>query len=132
MMRSLILTKAVQGISPIAIIFSIYILLKGHNEPGGGFIAGLISSIAVFLLGLAHGVQQTRGMLMNFTRWSLGLGVWICVGSGMFALFQGRPFLTHSYDPSGFSTALLFDIGVYLIVIGVSLTILGCMSGKRP
>jgi multicomponent Na+:H+ antiporter subunit B len=131
-MNSLILTKAVQGISPIAIIFSIFILLKGHNEPGGGFIAGLISSIAVFLLGLAHGVQQTRRKLLTFTRWSLGLGVWLCMGSGLFGLLKGRPFLTHSYDPSGLSTALVFDIGVYLIVIGVSLTVLGSMSGKRP
>jgi multicomponent Na+:H+ antiporter subunit B len=130
-MRSLILAKAVQWISPIAIMFSIYMLLKGHNEPGGGFIAGLISSIAVFLLGLAYGIQETRIKLLNFTRLCLGFGVFICVGSGTLALLQGTPFFTHTYFTSALSTALLFDIGVYLIVIGVALTVLGCMSGER-
>lgn len=131
-MRSLILTKAVQGISPIAIIFSIYMLLKGHNEPGGGFIAGLISSIAVFLLGLAYGVQQTRIKLLSFTRQCLAGGIFICISSGTLALFKGQPFFTHTYFESGFSTSLLFDVGVYLIVIGVSLTVLGYMGGKKP
>jgi multicomponent Na+:H+ antiporter subunit B len=131
MMRSLILVKAVQGISPISIIFSIYMLLKGHNEPGGGFIAGLISSIAIFLLALAYGVQETRIKMQSFTRLCLGGGICICMASGTFALLQGKAFLSHTYFASGFSTALLFDIGVYLIVMGVSLTVLGCMSEKK-
>lgn len=131
-MRSLILTKAVQGISPIAIIFSIYILIKGHNEPGGGFIAGLISSVAVILLGLAYGVQQTRMKLVTLTRSCLGLGISICLGAGSFSLLTGAPFFTHTYFASGFSTALLFDVGVYISVVGVALTVLGSISEKRP
>lgn len=138
-MRSLILRKVTTGILPVTTLFALYLLLRGHNHPGGGFIAGLVTSAAVILQGLAFGASwsQTRlGRLLGPAPW---VGLAIAVGTGAIALLHGDGFLTHyhSYlaipnrEPVHLSTTLLFDMGVYLVVVGIAATLLRVFSEEE-
>ena len=117
---------------PMALLVSAFIFLRGHNLPGGGFIAGLITAIALILQYVAHGVEWTQQRL----RWSYhsmaGLGILIAALTGLGSLAFGAPFLTSAFDyfhlpligKFELATALLFDLGVYLTVVGATLLIL--------
>ncbi|MDD1507246.1 monovalent cation/H+ antiporter subunit A [Pseudomonas sp. CNPSo 3701] len=117
---------------PMALLVSAFIFLRGHNLPGGGFIAGLITAIALILQYVAHGVEWTQQRL----RWSFhsiaGLGILIAALTGLGSLAFDSPFLTSAFDhfhlpligEFELATALLFDLGVYLTVVGATLLIL--------
>jgi multicomponent Na+:H+ antiporter subunit B len=130
-MTSLILSTASRLLLPIFLLFSIFILLRGHNQPGGGFVGGLIAAAAFALHAIAYDVEKTRILLGLDPRSLIVLGLLVAVVSGMISLFVGEPFLTGqwvkvSFWPIGeldLGTPLFFDIGVYLTVIGVTLTI---------
>lgn len=115
----------------IMLVFSFYICLRGHDEPGGGFIGGLIAAAAIQVLGLALGVPETRKALRFDPLASAGCGVLLAAVSGLLSVFTGSPFMTSiwAYLPIGetvvpLSTPLLFDLGVYLTVFG-ALTAIG-------
>jgi multicomponent Na+:H+ antiporter subunit B len=124
-MRSMILQKVSIAILPVTALFAVYLLLRGHNEPGGGFIAGLVTAAATVLVALAFGADYARMRLGPIIRPAFALGLLIAALSGMFAMLMGAPFLTHYHvyvpvpgaDPVHISTALGFDIGVYLLVV---------------
>lgn len=128
----LILDVVAQIILPIALLVSFYIFLRGHNQPGGGFIAGLITAIALLLQYIARGYEWTSQRLkVSFPFISvLGLAIAVCTGLGSW-LF-GYPFLTSSFGYFDIplignielATAMLFDLGVYLAVVGATLMIL--------
>lgn len=107
---------------PLAIGFSIYLLWRGHNEPGGGFVGGLISAGGFVFYALPRG----RVALLGTLRWPplsiSGLGLLMALLSGVPGLLSSEPFLTHQWHTwaNGLTlgTALLFDIGVYLAVLG--------------
>jgi multisubunit Na+/H+ antiporter MnhB subunit len=129
-MRSLILERVARGLLPVATMFALYLLWRGHNLPGGGFIAGLVTSGALILQAVAFGIKPTRSYLSGFLRLAPWVGVAIALASGLSAMLFGDPFLTqyHAYVGTGeskvhVSTALTFDIGVYLAVIGVTATV---------
>jgi multicomponent Na+:H+ antiporter subunit B len=115
----------------LMLIFSIFILLRGHNLPGGGFIGGLIGAGAFVLHGLAFGSDVVRRDLRIQSLSVAGLGVFLAAVSGLLSAIFERPFLTGLwYFPKlgletkvGLSTPLLFDIGVYLVVVGALVTI---------
>jgi multicomponent Na+:H+ antiporter subunit B len=127
-MRSLILLVIARGILPVSTLFAIYLLLRGHNEPGGGFIAGLVTASAIVLQGLAFGTVSTRERLSQIIRPAAWVGIIIAALSGILAMFVGDPFLTHYHAymplPGGgyyhLSTTLIFDIGVYMAVVGTA------------
>jgi multicomponent Na+:H+ antiporter subunit B len=112
----------------------VFLLLRGHNDPGGGFIGGLVAASAFTLYALAFGVPATREALLLDPRSLIGLGVTAALGSGCLALAGGKPLLDHRKfwaraDLPGVGsvevgTPLLFDLGVYLVVVGVALTII--------
>ena len=113
-------------------IIALYLLLRGHEMPGGGFIAGLVSGISFALLGLGVGPAEQRRMLpFDSIRLSV-IGLGIAVASAGIALFVGDPFFMHYHAKPDLpllgkvylGTALLFDIGVYLVVLGISVKIL--------
>lgn len=115
---------------------SVVVLLRGHNEPGGGFIAGLVAVSATVLWALAHGPRAAEGRLPFRSPLRLAaIGVALALASGLPALLMGDAFLTHLWGtlPLGLtdlklSTVLVFDVGVYLCVwgslAGYSLTLL--------
>lgn len=126
-MNSLILRTSGRIILPLALIFSVYVLLRGHNEPGGGFIGGLIAAAGLTVHALPRG---TSGLLTVIRLWPkafIGMGLALALGSGIVGLVLGGPFLTHQWAAPwgiGVGTTLMFDVGVYLTVVGAVLTFL--------
>jgi len=130
--NSLILRVATRFMLPLLLLFSIFLLLRGHNEPGGGFSGGLVAASAFVLYGFAFGVPEAKWALRVDPRSLIGSGLLMALGSGCMAILTGRPMMTGlwgEWDLPGFGmihvgTPLLFDIGVYLVVVGVTLSII--------
>ena len=125
-MKSLILTVTGRLVSSLMLVLSIYLLYRGHNLPGGGFIGGLVAATAFVLREMTDGVAAARRSLIIDPRPLAMLGVSVAVIASLASAFAGAPFLTGLWTfPGGIplGTPLLFDIGVYLAVIGAVLTI---------
>ena len=122
-MQSIIFRTSARVVTGIMLIFSVYLLLRGHNNPGGGFIAGLIAVIAFALLMLAESPAYVRARLVYPPALFSGVGVVISLVAGMLPLLTGQPFLSGMWV-GNIGTPLLFDIGVYLAVLGSVLMIL--------
>ena len=128
-------TVILRTIAPLLVltmlVFSVFVLLRGHNEPGGGFSGGLVAAAAFALLTIATDVPTTRRTLRMSPRIFIGAGLLVAIASGAIGLIGGGAFLTGVWAelslPGGaklaVGTPLLFDVGVYLVVIGVVLTI---------
>ena len=137
-MTSLILSTTSRLLLPVFLLFSIFILLRGHNEPGGGFVGGLIAAAAFALHAIAYDVEKTRILLGIDSRKFIVIGLLVATVSGIISLFLGQPFLTGQWVklslwPIGeldIGTPLFFDIGVYLTVIGVTLTIILSLAAE--
>ncbi|GAA4427594.1 Na+/H+ antiporter subunit B [Pontibacter saemangeumensis] len=178
-MRTIIFSTAIRLLTPVFLLFSVYILIRGHNHPGGGFIGGLIGAIAFVFHVLAHGANATSRVFFSLTfyfyprqaghsrtryamqilnanirnrknsnqphQWNfvflhvrpvylMGLGLLLAVTSGTFSLVLQKPFMTgiwieHEIPIIGaLGTPLLFDIGVYLLVMGMVLKLVFSMS----
>ena len=137
---SLLLRVAAGFILPLALAVSAYIFWRGHNLPGGGFIAGLVTAAALVLQYIAAGQSRTDAWLggdtsVRFTRWiASGLAVAGLTGAGAFAF--GHPFLTSAYahpvlpvlGEMGLATAAIFDLGVYLTVVGATLLLFATLG----
>lgn len=137
MMDSLILRTAARIIMPLQIAFSIVLLLRGHNEPGGGFIGGLVAACGIALVGVSHGMSAARRLLRVRPQTLIGLGLLCAALSGLPALLEGAPFMTGLWGGSvptlivgdlKFGTPLLFDTGVYMVVTGIALLMVFSMS----
>jgi len=121
-----------QALLPLALLVSAYIFLRGHNLPGGGFIAGLITAIALIQQYIANGVLFMKGKLRLDYQYLIGFGLLIAVATGLGSWLFGRPFLTSWFDylywpivgKFEVASAMLFDLGVYLTVVGATLLIL--------
>jgi multicomponent K+:H+ antiporter subunit A len=142
---SLMLQLVSQWVLPLAVAVSIYFFLRGHNAPGGGFIAGLVFVLAVFLQSMGGGIAATeRQWRVDWTAW-IGWGLLAAVATGIGAFFFGHPLLTSStpYVPFPwigevpFASAMGFDTGVYvtvsasLMLILILLARLMTKEGKR-
>jgi multicomponent Na+:H+ antiporter subunit B len=129
-MTSLILRTATRFLMPLLLLFALFLLLRGHNEPGGGFVGGLVVAAAFVLYAIAYGLDAGRRALLVAPSTLLGAGLLVALSSGISAVLVGRPFLTAMWtkvaiEPAVFDvgTPLVFDVGVFLAVIGVVLTI---------
>ncbi|MFD2998986.1 MnhB domain-containing protein [Pontibacter toksunensis] len=178
-MRTIILSTAIRLLTPVFLIFSVYILFRGHNHPGGGFIGGLIGSIAFVFHVLAHGANATAKVFFSLTlyhyprqegksrtryflqimnanlrgrrkgdkelHWNyifvrvspvylIGVGLLMAVSSGMIGLVSGYSFMKGLWMDmqlpviGSLGTPLLFDAGVYLLVMGMVLKMIFTMS----
>ncbi|WNZ55695.1 Na+/H+ antiporter subunit B [Microbulbifer sp. MKSA007] len=132
-MNSIILQTATRVLVALILVFSIYMLLRGHNYPGGGFIAGLIAASAFALFAMAWGMEAAQSALRIPPGTLAAWGVVIAGLSGLMALFWGDgPFsgqwfaIVGSKEDGGIiiSNLLFFDIGVYLTVLGAVLTLI--------
>ena len=117
---------------PLALLVSIFIFLRGHNEPGGGFIAGLITAVALILLQVAYGQEWVQSRMGVSLPRLAAAGVLIAAATGLASLPLGYPFLTSAFahihlpliGEIEVASAMLFDLGVYLTVVGGTLLIL--------
>lgn len=124
---------------PLALLVSVYIFLRGHNAPGGGFVAGLVTAVALIMQYLANGVAWAQTRLTSRTHVVIALGLLIALLTGIASLIFGYPFLTssfgHLYWPLvgefELASAMAFDLGVYLVVVGATLLILINMGLMR-
>ena len=134
-MISVLLRAATPYIAPIQLLFSLYLLLRGHNLPGGGFIGGLIAAAAFALYVIAYDASVARQKLRFNPVLLIAGGLLIAVFSGLLSAFSGQTVLTGLWDGEiplhglglgslKLGTPFLFDIGVYLVVIGVTLLII--------
>lgn len=113
----------------LMLLLSIFVFLRGHNEPGGGFIGALIGAGGFILCIIVYGPEIARRILRVDPNFLIGLGLLFGAGSGLISLAAGQPFMTGLWvDPVIFGnelhlgTPILFDIGVYLAVMGFALT----------
>lgn len=178
-MRTIIFSTAIRLLTPVFLLFSVYILFRGHNHPGGGFIGGLIGSIAFVFHVLAHGANATARVFFSLTlyhyprqaghsrtryfmqimnanlrgrrkgykenRWNyifvrvrpvylIAFGLLLAVTSGTIGLLAGQPYMAafwmdvHLPVLGSLGTPLLFDAGVYLLVLGMVLKMIFTMS----
>ncbi len=121
---------------PIALVVSFYLFMRGHNQPGGGFVAGLVMSVAFILQYMVAGTQWVEAqMSLRPMRW-MGFGLFSATLTGLGALFAGYPFLTtHTWHFSlpvlgdiHVASALFFDVGVYAMVVGSTLLMLTALG----
>lgn len=131
--NDVILQTITKAVAFIILSFSIYILFAGHNNPGGGFIGGLLTASAIILLYLSLDMETMKRVIpLDFIRVT-ALGLLIAVSTGAGSFLFGAPFLSHAFgyfdlplygEHTELATAVLFDIGVYLTVIGITMTII--------
>ncbi len=124
-MNTLIFRTIAPYLSSLMVVFSIFVLLRGHNEPGGGFIGGLIAASAFAIYGIACGVSPVRHSLYFHPMGIAGFGLVMASAAGVLSMFYAVPFMTGLWlyvplfgDTLALSTVLVFDIGVYLVVVG--------------
>lgn len=121
---------------PLALMVSVYIFLRGHNLPGGGFIAGLVTSVALIVQYIASGMRWSHRRMPFSLRTPIGLGLLAATVTGMASFAFGFPFLTSTFSHIHWpvvgdfelASAMAFDIGVYLAVVGATLTILASLG----
>lgn len=130
-MKSVILQTATRLLFGLLLLFSIFLFFRGHNEPGGGFIGGLVGASAFALFAVAYGTEKAKSILRMSPQYMMGLGLLFAGGSGLIAMFAGSPFLTGKWifpvigeTELHLGSPLIFDIGVYLVVVGCTLAII--------
>jgi multisubunit Na+/H+ antiporter MnhB subunit len=127
-MQSIILKTATRLMVGLLLIFSFYLLLRGHHEPGGGFSAALVAGTAFALFVIAEGPAKVRAAIRLRATTIAMIGLAVAVLSGLPALLLNRPFLTGVWwgrsAQALVGTPLLFDIGVFLAVLGAILAVL--------
>jgi multicomponent Na+:H+ antiporter subunit B len=124
--NSIILATVSRLLTGLLLVFSVFLLLRGHNLPGGGFAGGLVAASAFVLHALAAGFPAARRMLWLDPRTIMALGLLVAAGSGAWAFVYDMPFLTGLWDKTPLpvvgkiGTPLVFDTGVYLLVLGMT------------
>ena len=132
----LMMVIATRVMMPIALMVGVYIFLRGHNQPGGGFVAGLVFSIALLMQYMASGFGWTSRRQQFEYHAMIGWGVVIAGLTGMGAWLSGTPFLTSAFgyvhlppiEEFELATAALFDLGVFLCVLGAVMLMLYSLS----
>ncbi len=134
-MKTIILRTASNYMLPLLLVFSVFILLRGHYLPGGGFVGGLIASIAFVLHAFANGLGNTKNLIRIHPGFLMPVGLGMSFLSGLAPMIAtGKSFLTGLWYSEkiavigSLGTTLFFDIGVYLVVVGVTLTIIFTIS----
>jgi multicomponent Na+:H+ antiporter subunit B len=134
--KSIILGTATRLLMPMILLFSIFLLLRGHHLPGGGFVGGLVAASAFALYSFSFSPREARLLLRIDPRSLIGMGLLLALASASLSLGRGQPFLTGQWKTFSvpqlgsfkFGTPLLFDFGIYLVVMGAILAIILSMA----
>lgn len=140
MRRSLILDVAVRLVFHSALLLGLFLLFTGHNRPGGGFVGGLVAGAALSLRYVAGGIDEVRDALPLRPWTLLGLGLATATSTALVPLFFGRQLMDHAkldlhlgfLGEAHLGTALFFDIGVALVVVGMVLLLLVAFGERLP
>jgi len=128
-MLSFILSNSVKYLMPLLLIFSFFLFLRGHNHPGGGFVGGLTAAAAYALFTIANGVEDAKKLLGFDSFYLIAAGLASALLSGLIGVFYGKNFLTGMWwfteipVIGKIGSPLLFDFGVYLLVLGIMIKI---------
>ena len=124
-MNTLIFRTVAPFITALMLLFSLFILLRGHNEPGGGFIGGLIAASALAIYGIACGVEAVRRAIRFHPLAVAGFGLLLSCIAGLISIVFAVPFMTGLWVypvlagvEVPLSSVMFFDIGVYFVVLG--------------
>jgi multicomponent Na+:H+ antiporter subunit B len=134
MSSSVIVQTAARALGPLLLFFSAYLLVAGHNEPGGGFVGGLVAAAALMLHAIAFGVPSARRAVRADPRTLAGVGLVVALAAVWLGPLVGRPPMTGLWTEAPGRTALelgtpvLFDAGVYLVVLGTALSAIFSLS----
>ena len=135
-MISLILSTASKILLPVLLVFSFFVLIRGHYEPGGGFVGGLVAASAFALFAISNGVKEAK-RLFPHAKLFIVLGLSFALISGLLSIFAGQIAFTGLWTEFSLpvigklSTPLLFDIGVYFVVVGVATSIIFTLKMKE-
>lgn len=132
----MMLVMATRLLLPVVLMVGVFMFLRGHNLPGGGFIAGLVVAIALLMQYMASGFRWTATRKRIEYHAMIGIGVLTAAGAGVGAWFNGRPFLTSDYtyvnlpplETFELATAAIFDLGVFFCVLGAVMLSLSALS----
>lgn len=121
-------------------VVALWVYIRGHNTPGGGFIGGLVTAGAIALVAMTFGPRQAAAAIRPPAHHLIGAGLLLAVLTGVLGTLAGKPFLTHAFGhlhlpligDVEWATAALFDLGVYLGVVGTAKVILIILGGEAP
>ncbi len=129
-MTSIIFATASRLMLSLLLLFSVFLLLRGHDEPGGGFIGGLVAATAIIVYALATSPRAGRSLLRIDPIRLIGLGLLVAAASGLVSLARSLPAFTGEWVTLAvgefslkIGTPLIFDIGVFLLVVGITLAV---------
>lgn len=137
MKSSIILSTAVKYLIPLLMIFSFFLLLRGHNEPGGGFVGGLVAASAFALFAIANGFDEAKKFLKIDPTFLISIGLLISLISGFIPVIFGFDFMTGIWFEQNLSlvgklgTPFIFDIGVFLVVLGIATKIIFSLAEEE-
>ncbi|HLS71058.1 MAG TPA: Na(+)/H(+) antiporter subunit B [Chitinophagaceae bacterium] len=137
--NNLILKTTTSLIAFILLGFAIYLLFAGHDSPGGGFVGGLMTSAAIILLYMAYGLDLVEKIMPINFKVLIPIGLLLALLTGLGSLIFNLPFLTHTFISIPFpfigsleiATAMFFDLGVYITVLGATITIILTIAHDR-
>lgn len=136
MMSNVILQVAARLLVPLGLVFAMFIYFKGHQTPGGGFVAGLVTAVSLVVHRMSSGGKSLRLMMPLSERTFIAIGLMLALITGVAALVMGLPFLTSNHGylnlPDGetfeWATVMLFDFGVFMTVTGVVVGMINALS----
>jgi multicomponent Na+:H+ antiporter subunit B len=145
-MSTVIARTVTRTVVPLVLVTAIALLLQGHNLPGGGFIAGVLATVALVLVTVIYGedyvenelLHRPSGWLREGTRYVFGLGLALATAGGIVPIALGEPFLSQGvafvhvpiYGEVELASAFVFDLGVTLVVVGALLSIVTVLGGE--
>ena len=144
MMTTVILRTASKLLVPLSLVFAMFIYFKGHQTPGGGFVAGLVAAVALIVQRMSMGEESLNKMLPFPERIFIAVGLVLALGTGFAPLWMKLPFLTSAHgflhlptstgEPFEFEWAsvMVFDFGVLLVVMGVVVGMINALSKELP
>lgn len=138
-MTTVILNTIARIILPLLLMFSLYLLGRGHNSPGGGFIAGVLAGLTIALQLNVFGTKYVRNIFVFDSISIIFIGLLVAAGTGFASIVFGFPFLTSSFKivhlpllgEVEVASAFFFDLGIFLVVVGTIAAIVSTIGGRR-